>query len=137
VERSISFQRLVLIAGAAFLFLPACHAPFQVSVTDYRGRIRPTYYAGQALDLQVHWDGRRDKNKAVNCQILDTFAGTTVWKGTATIPEVQGGSLKTRTFEPPLPRNGQLGLKVGAYQWVCDLDEFTRAGTFLDIIGGR
>ncbi len=137
MERTVSFQRLVILVVGAFLFLPACHAPFTVEVADYRGGVRPTYYAGEAPDLQVHWDGRRDKNKTVNCQVLDTFSGSAVWEGTATVPEVRGGSLETLTFEPELPGNGQLGLKVGAYQWVCDLDEFTRAGTFFDIIAGR
>ena len=137
MERSVNFQRLVILAVGAFLLLPACHAPFRVEVADYRGGVRPTYYAGEALDLQVNWDGRRDKNKTVNCQVLDTFTGSAVWKGVSTVSEVQGGSLETLTFEPQLPGNGQLGLKVGAYQWVCELDEFTRAGTFFDIIAGR
>ena len=136
MERSVSFQRLVVLASAAVLFLPACHSPFRVNVADYRGGSRPAYYAGEALDLQVHWDGRRDKNKTVGCQVLDTYSGAAVWKGTATVPEVKGGSLETLTFDPELPGDGQLRLEVGAYQWLCDLDEFTRAGKFFDIIAG-
>ena len=134
MNRSIGFQRLVILAVAAFLLVPACRAPFKVRVTDFRGGVRPAYYEGEALDLQVHWDAVRDKNKEVDCQVLDTFSGTAVWKGTATVPEVHAGSLETLIFDPPLRRDGQLGLKAGGYQWVCDLDEFSRAGTFFDII---
>ena len=134
MDRSIKFQRLVILAVVAFLGLQACHSPFNVRVADLRGGVRQAYYTGEALDLQVRWDAVRDKNKAVGCQILDTFSGAAVWEGTATVPEVQAGSLETLTFDPRLPRDGQFGLKAGAYQWVCDLDEFTRAGTFFDII---
>ena len=84
--------------------------------------------------MQVHWDAVQDKNKEVGCQILDTYSGAAVWQGTATVPEIEAGSLETLDFDPPLPRDGQIGLKAGAYQWLCDLDEFSRAGTFFDII---
>ena len=134
MDRSIGFQRLVILAVAAFLVLPACRAPFKVRVADYRGGVRPAYYEGEALDLQVHWDAVQDKNKEVGCQILDTYSGAAVWQGTATVPEIQAGSFETLAFDPPLPRDGQIGLKAGAYQWLCDLDEFSRAGTFFDII---
>ena len=134
MDRSINFQRLVILAVAAFLVLSACHSPFEVRVADFRGGIRPAFYADEALDLQVHWDADRDKNMAVDCQVLDMFAGTALWKGTATVPEVQPGSLEVLRFDPPLPLDGQLGLKAGAYQWVCDLDGFSRAGTFFDIV---
>ena len=134
MDRSISFQRLVILAVAALLLLPACRAPFKVRVADFRGGVRPAYYEGEALDLQVRWDAGSDKNKAVSCQVLDTFSGRAVWKGSATVPEVQAGSLETLTFDPPLPQDGQLGLKAGAYEWICDLDGFSRAGAFFDII---
>ena len=105
----LSFNDLVILAVVAFLVLQACHAPFNVGVADIRGGVRQAYYTGEALDLQVRWDAVRDKNKAVGCQILDTFSGTAVWEGTATVPEVQAGSLETLTFDPPLPRDGQFG----------------------------
>ena len=117
--------------------MTGCHASFDVAVADLRGGVRPAYYTGEALDLQVRWDAGRDKNKEVDCQIVDTYAGSAVWQGTATVPDVRAGSLEPLTFDPALPRNGQLGLKTGGYQWVCDLDGFTRAGTYFDIIQGR
>ena len=60
---------------AAFLLVPACRAPFKVRVTDLRDGVRPAYYEGEVLDLQVHWDAVRDKNKEVDCQVLTRFPG--------------------------------------------------------------
>ena len=85
------------------------------------------------MNLQVGWNAKQDKGKVVTCQIRSTYSGQTEWKGEAEIPEVGRGSLKTLSFDPSLPTDGQLVLKAGAYEWTCDLDEWTRARTLFDL----
>jgi hypothetical protein len=51
----------------------------------------------------------------------------------ADVTEGLPGSVETLLFEPALPADGQLGLRAGTYEWVCDLDERTRATTLFDI----
>ena len=130
--RSVRAKRIVLVV-AAFLTLTSCRTAFRTNVVDFQGTVKPAFYEGEALNLQVRWDSKQDRDKVVVCHIRDTYSGETEWEGEAEIPEVLPGSLKTLSFDPPLPSDGQLGLGPGAYEWVCDLDEWTRASTLFDI----
>ena len=131
--RSLRSKRLILSAVVAGLTLVSCRAPFRTNVADFRGAARPSFYEGESLNLQVGWDAKHDNGKQVGCTIVDTYTGISEWTGTAEIPIVLPGSLKTLDFDPPLPANGQLGLKPGEYEWACDLDEWTVARTQFDI----
>ena len=131
--RSFRTKRLVLIA-TGFLTLTSCRAPFRTNVVDLQGTVRPGYYEGEALNLEVNWDAKQDHGKVVACHIRNTYSGKTEWEGEAEVPNVAPESLETLQFDPPLPPDGQLGLSPGAYEWVCDLDEWTRARTLFDIL---
>ena len=133
MSRTTIFQRLAVISVVALMGLAACRAPFQVRVTDFRGGARAYFYEGEALKMNVHWD-KEDGDRDVSCQVVDTFTGETEWKGLATVPIVENGSLEAISFDPPLPQDGQLGLTAGVYEWVCDLNEFARSGVFFDIV---
>ena len=130
---SRGFHRFAIVSATALVLLGACRAPFAVRVSDFRGGARPAFYRGEALRMDVQW-GAEDKDKAVSCQILDTFSGRPHWRGTAIVPEVRTGSLTTLAFEPPLPEDGQFDLASGAYQWVCDLEDYKRSWVDFDII---
>ncbi len=83
--------------------------------------------------MYVDWD-KEDREKAVSCQVLDTYSGESKWEGRASVPAVENGPLETMSFDPPLPSDGQLGLRAGAYQWTCDLEDYARSGVYFDII---
>ena len=83
--------------------------------------------------MYVDWD-KEDREKAVSCQELDTYSGESKWEGRASIPAVENSSLEMMPFDPPLPSDGQLGLRAGAYQWTCDLEDYARSGVYFDII---
>ena len=83
--------------------------------------------------MDVQW-AEDDVEKAVNCQVVDTFTGETKWQGLATVPSVEAGPLAALSFDPSLPPNGQLGLTAGTYQWTCDLEDYARSRVNFDII---
>ena len=83
--------------------------------------------------MYVDWD-KEDSEKAVSCQVLDTYSGESKWEGRASVPAVENSSLESMSFDPPLPADGQLGLRAGAYQWTCDLEDYARSGVYFDII---
>ncbi len=133
MHRLTRFQRLAVFSVLAMMGLAACRAPFQVRVTDFRGGARPYYYEGEALTMYVHWD-KEDGDRDVSCQVVDTITGETEWQGLGSVPIVENRSLETISFDPPLPQDGQLGLTAGAYEWVCDLNEYARSGVYFDIV---
>ena len=96
------FQRLIVIVVITLTGLTACRAPFQVRVTDFRGGARPSFYEGEALKMYVDWD-KEDREKAVSCQVLDTYSGESKWEGQASIPAVENSSLEMMPFDPPPP----------------------------------
>ena len=133
LDRSTSFQRLAMISIVVVVFLAACRPAFQVWVTDFRGGARPSFYEGEPLKMYVHWD-REDRDKAVNCQVVDTFTGETNWKGQAIVPAAETGALQALVFDSPLPQNGQFGLRAGTYEWACDLDAHVSSSVYFDIV---
>lgn len=97
-------------------------APFNVTTTDLEGNGRAYFANDEAIMLRVSWDEKYDADGSVECILLNSFNGETLWQGKTKIPStIESRKISELDWQPKFPVNG-ISLKRGNYSATCNLN---------------
>lgn len=93
--------------------------PFAFSVIDMVGNPKTYFGNEEPFKLYVVWDLKYDAGKLIDCRIVNTQNGASIWQGTAVTPGGAPNQIDAvLEWTPPFPESG-IRLKRGNYSATC------------------